>query len=109
MGIRERLHQRRQDEKEVTCIACGETMARSEAREYDKHGNRWERDGKQFEFLCKPCHRDCCHQSRHGLEATLVAAGAGSLDQQPFLRRYHELATETPAEDSGRYTGGRKQ
>lgn len=34
---------------EVTRIARGNTLARDAAREYDKHGDRWERDGKSFE------------------------------------------------------------
>jgi hypothetical protein len=75
-------------DRQVTCIACGETLAREDAREYDKHGDRWNRDGKEFEYLCKPCHRDCCHQNRDGLETTLVAADAGRTDRKTFLRRY---------------------
>jgi hypothetical protein len=78
----------------VTCIACGAEVARSEAREYDRHGDRWNRDDKRFEFLCKPCHRECCHQSRQGLEKTLVAAGAGETDRRSFLRRFDELARD---------------
>lgn len=76
---------------EVTCIACGDTVARDDAREYDKHGDRWERAGKRFEYLCKPCHKECCHQTRDGLEATLVEAGAGETDQKTFLQQYCEL------------------
>jgi len=82
---------------DVTCIACGETVARDDAREYDKHGDRWSRDGKTFEYLCKPCHRDCCHQKREGLEATLVDAGAGETDQETFLRRYCEVVETADA------------
>jgi len=84
----------RHSEKQVTCIACGETLAREDAREYDKHGDRWSREGKEFEYLCKPCHRDCCHQRRNGLEQTLVAAGAGRTDRKTFLRRFCELAPD---------------
>lgn len=84
----------RHSEKQVTCIACGETLAREDAREYDKHGDRWSREGKEFEYLCKPCHRDCCHQCRNGLEQTLVAAGAGRTDRKTFLRRFCELAAD---------------
>ncbi|WP_255150083.1 DUF7562 family protein [Halorarius halobius] len=80
--------------REVTCIACGETVDRADAREYDKHGDRWDRDDKQFEFLCKPCDSACCHQNREGLEEALVAARAGQTDQKTFLRRFCELTVE---------------
>jgi hypothetical protein len=79
--------------KRVTCIACGETLDRGSAREYDKYGDRWSREGKEFEYLCKPCYRDCCHQNRDGLEETLVAADAGRTDSETFLRRFCELTT----------------
>lgn len=76
---------RRKDES-VTCIACGETLA----REYDKHGDRWERRDKEFEHLCKPCYRGLTHQPRDGLEALLVELG-GSPTEQAFLKQYHEM------------------
>ena len=81
-------------DKQVTCIACGETLAREDAREYDKHGDRWSREGKEFEYLCKPCYRDCCHQNRDGLEALLVAAEAGRTDRTTFLEQFCERAAE---------------
>jgi len=81
-------------DQQVTCIGCGEPFDREDAREYDKHGDRWNRDGKQFEYLCKPCYRECCHQPRDGLEKTLVAADAGRTDRKTFLKRYCELATD---------------
>ena len=56
----------------VVCIACGTSLPRSDAREYDKQGNRWERHGKSFEHLCKECYRGLCHQPRDGLESLLV-------------------------------------
>ncbi|WP_436909074.1 DUF7562 family protein [Halosimplex marinum] len=90
MSIRDRLPNADDD---VTCIGCGASVPRSGAREYDKHGDRWRRDGKRFEYLCKPCHRDCDHQPRDGLEATLVEAGAGEVDRARFLRRYFDLVT----------------
>lgn len=80
--------------QQVTCIACGETVAREDAREYDKYGDRWSREGKEFEYLCKPCHRDYCHQNRDGLEETLVAANAGRTDRKTFLRQYCELTAD---------------
>jgi len=88
-------------DQEVTCIACGETLDREDAREYDKHGDRWSREGKEFEYLCKPCHRDCCHQNRDDLEETLIAADAGRVDRKTFLRRYCELTTDDVASNSG--------
>ena len=82
-------------DQQVTCISCGETLAREDAREYDKYGDRWEREGKTFEYLCKPCHREYCHQNREGLEEALVAADAGRTDRTKFLRRFCELTTES--------------
>jgi hypothetical protein len=81
-------------DQQVTCIACGETLTREDAREYDKHGDRWSRDGKDFEYLCKPCHRECCHQRRDGLERALVAADAGRVDRETFLERFCELVAD---------------
>jgi hypothetical protein len=70
---------------EVVCIACGATVRRAEAREYDKHGDRWDRADKDFEYLCKPCDKERCHRPRDGLEETLVAANAGETDRDRFL------------------------
>ena len=80
--------------QQVTCIACGETLDREDAREYDKQGDRWNREGKNFEYLCKPCDREYCRQSRDGLEETLIAADAGKTDRKTFLRRFCELTTD---------------
>lgn len=91
MSIRDRFSN---SEDDVTCIGCGATVPRSEAREYDKHGDRWSREGKEFEYLCKPCHRECCHQNRDGLEETLVAADAGRTDRKTFLKQYCELTAD---------------
>jgi len=85
---------RRDADQQVTCIACGETIDREAAREYDKQGDRWNRDDKEFEYLCKPCHSGCCHQNRDGLEETLIAAGAGRTDRRTFLRQYCELSAD---------------
>jgi hypothetical protein len=82
----------RRGRTDVTCIACGGSVARSDAREYDKHGDRWDREGKDFEYLCKPCYRECCHQPREGLEATLVESGAGEQDRDDFLAAYLDHA-----------------
>ncbi|NHN65473.1 MULTISPECIES: hypothetical protein [Haloarcula] len=93
MDFRNAWH--RDTDEEVCCIACGDTVARSNAREYDKYGDRWNRDDKSFEYLCKPCYRGYCHFSRTGLEDRLEAAGAGTVSRDAFLRRYHDLADET--------------
>jgi len=82
------------DGSTVTCIACGEQVDREAAREYDKHGDRWSREGKSFEYLCKPCDADRCHSPRDGLESDLVAAGAGTLSREAFLARYFEAVTD---------------
>ncbi|MHB9288574.1 hypothetical protein ACKVMT_16205 [Halobacteriales archaeon Cl-PHB] len=74
-----------------TCIACGATISRAEAREYDKQGDRWDRRDKTFEYLCKPCHSSLCHQPREGLEEVLEEAGAGHGDHEVFVERYTAL------------------
>ncbi|MFH5797572.1 hypothetical protein [Haladaptatus sp. CMAA 1911] len=79
---------RNREKKSVICIACGDAVRRSAAREYDKEGNRWERNGKTFEHLCKACHRELCHQPRDELEGLLVDIDAGSVEQMEFLARY---------------------
>jgi hypothetical protein len=78
----------RGDTETVCCIACGERVARPDAREYDKHGDRWNRDGKEFEHLCKSCHGELTHAPREGLEDRLTTAGAGTLGDREFLARY---------------------
>lgn len=82
------------DRKTVTCIACGRSVLRSEAREYDKEGNRWERREKEFEFLCKSCDRERCHQPRGDLEALIVDIEDVELDHEEFLRRYIRAVRE---------------
>jgi hypothetical protein len=78
----------------VTCIACGESVARQQAREYDKHGDRWDRQDKEFEYLCKPCHDDLTHQPRPGLEDLLETVERDADDRDTFLARYRELVEE---------------
>jgi len=78
----------------VDCIACGETVRRSDAREYDKEGDRWDRKGKQFEYLCKGCHTDLCHQPRDELEDLLVDIDAGGLTELEFLEAYWTAVEE---------------
>ena len=93
MTIRDAWHR---GEPAVTCIACGESISRSDAREYDKHGDRWERADKEFEYLCKPCDRERCHAARDGLEDRLVEAGAGDSDRDTFLAAYFDCIRNEP-------------
>jgi hypothetical protein len=83
---------RDRDGNSVMCIACGQTLPRSDAREYDKEGDRWSRHGKEFEYLCKECHSDLCHQPRDELESLLVdvedATGEDSLSSEEFVSEY---------------------
>ncbi|MFB6198633.1 MAG: hypothetical protein ABEI52_10255 [Halobacteriaceae archaeon] len=76
------------DDNTVTCIACGAERARDDAREYDKEGDRWDRDGKHFEYLCKSCFRELDKTDRDGLEEMLIGADAGSVKREEFLERY---------------------
>ena len=76
------------DRKTVVCIACGTSLLRSDAREYDKEGDRWERQGKRFEYLCKECYRELTHQPREGLEDLLSDVERAGQDRREFLRRY---------------------
>ena len=76
------------DRKTVDCIACGDTVLRENAREYDKHGDRWDRRGKEFEHLCRECHDGLCHQPREGLESMILSFEADGLSQSEFLHRY---------------------
>ncbi|SDJ42234.1 DUF7562 family protein [Natronorubrum texcoconense] len=78
----------------VTCLACGEQVSRSKAREYDKHGDRWDRDDKTFEHLCKSCHDDLCHYPRDELEALLIELEAGETTRERFLSSYLETVEE---------------
>lgn len=86
----------RSDADRVSCIACDASVPREDAREYDKHGDRWDRDGKRFEYLCKPCFRDLSKHSRDGLEDALEDAGAGHVDDVEFLERFLDAVREDP-------------
>jgi len=90
------------DRKTVVCIACGTSVLRSQAREYDKEGDRWDRHGKEFEHLCKGCYRDLCHQPRDELEALLEDIEGESLSRDEFLTRYYGAVEERygPPEES---------
>ena len=79
----------------VTCVACGRSIARSDAREYDKEGDRWSRTGKEFEHVCKSCHRDLNHQPRNELEGLLIDVEcSSSMSQAEFVDRYNQLVEE---------------
>lgn len=70
------------------CIACGERVARSDAREYDKHGDRWEREGKSFEYICQDCHRNLNHHSLNGIEETASDVSVSHHNPWRFARAY---------------------
>jgi hypothetical protein len=81
----------RRARKTVVCIACGSSVLRSKAREYDKKGDRWDRHDKEFEHLCKECYRNLCHQPRDELEGLLVdIAHDEELSRDTFLTRYYD-------------------
>lgn len=82
------------DRKTVVCIACGSSVLRSEAREYDKEGNRWDRRNKEFEHLCKSCHNALCHQPRDDLESLIVDIEEEGVARNEFLRRYMDAVNE---------------
>ena len=87
------------DDTVVTCIACGTDLPRSDAREYDKAGDRWDRHDKEFEYLCKECHGELCHQPRDGLEETLVTlAGDIDGDAADFAAAYQRHARDADDE-----------
>jgi formate-dependent nitrite reductase cytochrome c552 subunit len=85
----------------VVCIACGTSVSQGDAREYDKEGDRWERDGKEFEYLCKNCHSDLSHQPRAGLESLLVDVEEGSMDRREFLEQYVTTVQERSGTTDG--------
>jgi len=82
------------DRKTVVCIACGTSVLRAEAREYDKEGDRWDRHGKEFEHLCKECYRELCHQPRNELESLILEIEQDGLSREEFLRRYYGVVEE---------------
>ncbi|MFB6080328.1 MAG: hypothetical protein ABEJ81_04960 [Haloferacaceae archaeon] len=89
--------------EEVVCIACGASISRTEAREYDKQGDRWDRHGKEFEHLCKACYRGLCHQPRDELEDLLVEIEDDDpVDRAEFLSRYVGAVEERYGSRRGR-------
>lgn len=86
----------------VVCPACGSEIPRSRAREYDKYGDRWDREDKRFEYLCKPCYGELCHYPRDGLEDTLVELEADCHPWETVVDRYLQALEERdePLEES---------
>lgn len=78
----------------VTCPACGQTLPRAEAREYDKFGDRWDRRNKTFEYFCRSCHDELSLQGRDELEELLCEIRADHEDRRTFLRRYARAVEE---------------
>ena len=91
---------RDRDRRTVDCIACGTSVPRADAREYDKEGDRWERHGKEFEHLCKECYRELCHQPRGGLEDLLADVEAPDQSRAEFLTAYVAAVEEAPSAGS---------
>lgn len=100
LGFARRLWRLRRGgpERTVTCIACGASVPRTEAREYDKLGDRWERDRKRFEHLCRDCDDAIDHRPRDGLESLLVDVGAGERSRAAFLAAFCERVEERAGE-----------
>jgi len=90
-GVGYRMWPVRSRTETITCLACGCEVRRSDAREYDKYGDRWDREQKRFEHLCRTCHSDLCHHSRDDLEALLVELERETDTTTEFLACYSEL------------------
>jgi len=86
---------RNRDRRTVVCIACGDSVLREDAREYDKEGDRWDRRDKEFEHLCTDCHDDICHQPRDGLESLLLSIETDDLSRAEFLDRYTDAVSDS--------------
>lgn len=85
---------RSRDRRTVICIACGDSVLREDAREYDKEGNRWNRRDKKFEYLCTDCDDQLCHQPRDGLESLLLSIESDGLSREEFLDRYADAVDD---------------
>ena len=79
------------DNEMVQCLACGGHVPREDAREYDRFGDRWERTGKEFEYLCKPCFTAECHLPRTKLEAMLLEIDNDVRTPEEFIRAYYRV------------------
>lgn len=77
----------------IRCIACGTTVDRTDAREYDRFGDRWDRSEKEFEYLCTGCHDAESHAMRPALESILEEIGSDHESPEEFIAAYYrELA-----------------
>jgi hypothetical protein len=83
----------------VVCIACGESVLRDDAREYDKEGDRWSRRDKEFEYLCADCDDEISHQPRDGLESLVCSIESEGLTTEEFLDRYVDAVTSDDGDD----------
>jgi hypothetical protein len=88
------------DRRTVTCIACGDSLLREDAREYDKEGDRWDRRDKEFEYLCTECDDELCHQPRDGLESLICSIEADGLSREEFLGRYADAVAPDERDDA---------
>jgi DNA-directed RNA polymerase subunit RPC12/RpoP len=86
---------RNRDRRTVVCIACGDSVLREDAREYDKEGNRWDRRNKEFEYLCSECDDELCHQPRDGLESLVLSIESDGLSREEFLDRYTDAVSDS--------------
>ena len=82
------------DRRTVVCIACGDSVLREDAREYDKEGDRWNRRDKEFEYLCADCDDEISHQPRDGLESLILSIESDGLTTEEFLDRYADAVAD---------------
>ncbi|WP_144799860.1 DUF7562 family protein [Halorubrum depositum] len=98
---------RSRDRRTVTCIACGDSLLREDAREYDKEGDRWNRRDKEFEYLCTDCDDELCHQPRDGLESLVCSIEGDGLSREEFLGRYADAVALDGSDDDATGSRGR--
>jgi len=82
----------------VTCISCGVSIERSDAREYDKHGDRWDREGKEFEYLCSPVSATS-RSTRDRTRGGPRGRGAGQVSDEEFVTRFLTEREERPGRE----------
>jgi hypothetical protein len=85
----------------VVCIACGDSVLREDAREYDKEGDRWNRRDKEFEYLCADCDDEISHQPRDGLESLILSIESDGLTTEEFLDRYADAVADDADDRTG--------
>ncbi|GAA0723450.1 DNA-directed RNA polymerase subunit RPC12/RpoP [Halorubrum trapanicum] len=89
------------DRRTVVCIACGDSVLREDAREYDKEGDRWNRRDKEFEYLCADCDDEISHQPRDGLESLICSIESDDQSTGEFLDRYVDAVASDAADRTG--------